>query len=482
MATKRPLAPPKTTDVIESHTASWSEEKRARMAAYIETQRLDYEPLINDRDHAILSLGKGDMFASIRRGQDVRVRSTRAKVDAMIGQPYHATFAVDRGTLSRREGGPIKATALFDHLEDKDIDTTFMPTANNSELFDNRSNQTMTQEDIAKLKAAGATGDEIIRAVAAASKTFEGKTEYSQEKWLRKKHAKYSTDMQVLAPTPQNIIAALLEREPRKILSLRDDTLAQLLSSANVAAGSVTLVVDGASGLVTGAAALRQGGQGAIISLHVAPVPSLPLMNEMNLSPDVAAAVFTLPAYLLGQITPVNRGTVGAPFRADPTVPELPTLEADELAAIQTERQATHAALVAAAAATAAETGAKPERAVYTGPRGDSQQRLAQRRAATELRRGAHSLIVATYHSPLETTLPLLPYLRPSSPIVVYCPFVEPLARLQSHLLATRAAVDVQVTETWYRPLQVLPNRTHPHMSMNATGGYLLHATTVALD
>eukprot|EP00461_Guttulinopsis_vulgaris_P003100 UN03101 len=40
-------------------------------------------------------------------------------------------------------------------------------------------------------------------------------------------------------------------------------------------------------------------------------------------------------------------------------------------------------------------------------------------------------------------------------------------------------ATNCRILDYFYRPLQVLPNRTHPHMSMEATGGYMLHGYTV---
>jgi tRNA (adenine-N(1)-)-methyltransferase non-catalytic subunit len=467
-SSKRQLAPPKSNDVVESHTQSWSPEKRARLAGYLETQRLDYEPLVKEKDHAILSMGKGDSFTTIRSGGEMRMRGIKANVDPIIGQPFHSTFMIDKGVMKRREGGPMKASDIFEHLEDKDTDATFLPAANNALLVDDSANQTITPEEITAMKAKGMSGDEIIRAVAAKSKTFDSKTEYSQEKWLRKKQAKYSTDVQVVLPTPQAIIATLLEREPRKILGLRDDTLAQLLTTANVGAGSVTLVFDGAAGLVAGAVAARQGATGAVLALHTSQHGSFPIVADMNLPADSVATVLPLPSHLLGQIAPVNRGKAGAPFKS-------------ELAAVEPLFEEDVAAAEAAAAAAEVEAVAAAAVGAATGPRETPLKRL-NRRAVGYLTRGAHALIVATGFQPLEATMPLLPYLLPSSPFVVYCQFLEPLARLQNHLLSLRMATNVTVTETWYRPQQILPNRTHPEMSMNATGGFLLHGTTISMD
>ena len=52
---------------------------------------------------------------------------------------------------------------------------------NNSQLLDaGVANQGLTTADIARLKAEGKSGDEIVAALAANSATFQNKTHYSQ--------------------------------------------------------------------------------------------------------------------------------------------------------------------------------------------------------------------------------------------------------------------------------------------------------------
>ncbi len=43
-------------------------------------------------------------------------------------------------------------------------------------------------------------------------------------------------------------------------------------------------------------------------------------------------------------------------------------------------------------------------------------------------------------------------------------------------------AVNIRVTETWLREYQVLPERTHPHVNMSGTGGYILTGIKVWND
>lgn len=96
-----------------------------------------------------------------------------------------------------------------------------------------------------------------------------------------------------------------------------------------------------------------------------------------------------------------------------------------------------------------------------------------------------NSLILASPKlQPASTLQQLLPLLAPSSPFVVFSPWVQPLAEAMSALTASKGAVMLQLQESWLRPYQVLPGRTHPHMALTTggTGGYILSGITVAPD
>jgi hypothetical protein len=57
---------------------------------------------------------------------------------------------------------------------------------------------------------------------------------------------------------------------------------------------------------------------------------------------------------------------------------------------------------------------------------------------------------------------------------------VEPLADALQWMKRGNLVVNAKLQHTWLREYQVLPNRTHPHMMMCATGGFLLHGVKVA--
>lgn len=94
-----------------------------------------------------------------------------------------------------------------------------------------------------------------------------------------------------------------------------------------------------------------------------------------------------------------------------------------------------------------------------------------------------HGAAVLRRYSPRPTLLLTLPLLKPSAPFAVHCHFAEPLADIQTHLLRTRAAVNIDLTSTFHRVHQVMPNRTHPAMRMDNASGFVLSGvrTLVAL-
>ncbi|MEQ2178544.1 tRNA (adenine(58)-N(1))-methyltransferase non-catalytic subunit TRM6 [Goodea atripinnis] len=77
---------------------------------------------------------------------------------------------------------------------------------------------------------------------------------------------KYENTVTVLKPTCRIIAMMYHGREPGKICHLRYDTLAQMLTLANVHAGSKVLVFETCAGLVLGAIMERMGGRFSLTS------------------------------------------------------------------------------------------------------------------------------------------------------------------------------------------------------------------------
>ena len=107
-----------------------------------------------------------------------------------------------------------------------------------------------------------------------------------QEKYLKKKTDKYTVRATVERPTARSLAETLFSWRPERIQYMRADTLALLLTMANVGAHGRALVLEACGGLVTGAVAERMGGFGQ--------VPALPL----SMKPSVDCTVTSQPGCL----------------------------------------------------------------------------------------------------------------------------------------------------------------------------------------
>lgn len=68
----------------------------------------------------------------------------------------------------------------------------------------------------------------------------------------------------------------------------------------------------------------------------------------------------------------------------------------------------------------------------------------------------------------------MLQFICLSGQFTVYSPYKEPLLDAYVTMKEQGSAVNVNLSETWLRSYQVLPERTHPTVNMSGGGGYLL--------
>lgn len=194
---------------------------------------------------------------------------------------------------------------------------------NNSELLDRGdANQNLKAKDIEAMREAGMGGEAIVEALLTNSETYESKTLFAQvvitlpitsitvnyfppntflilcnwetglvhqygivpassrlakavetmsaiavhmqAKYRKRKADKYMAQATLIRPTARSVAEAYFGKSPQKIQCMRADTLALLLSLANIGAHARVLVVETCGGLVTGAIAERMGGTGLV--------------------------------------------------------------------------------------------------------------------------------------------------------------------------------------------------------------------------
>ncbi|WVW80830.1 hypothetical protein I302_102819 [Kwoniella bestiolae CBS 10118] len=297
--------------------------------------------------------------------------------------------------------------------------------------------QTLSHEEIAELRSQGMSVEEIIKKQEEAHEMFKLKTEFSKEKWRRRKEKKFSTTVHPLSPSLPNVIHHYSERSPTSILHLRVDTLSQLLNMANIRPGGRYLVVDDTGGLVTAAILERMGSEGKILSFNNSDSPpAWSILQSMNISERE-----------LKEVKWLNWMEAQEDYERPPPPQEDDNAKPAKVA----QRLRKHNAQVAELNATRDE--------LHMG--------------------GWDGLILATSLSPISILSFLTQYLIGSAPIVVYSPHLQVLAELLAWSKKDPHYLHDTLSESWERTYQVLPGRTHPMMNTSATGGWLWSAIRV---
>ena len=107
-------------------------------------------------------------------------------ISPIIGTPYGSTFvfAPETGTLQM---------VLPKGRADEDDDESINPEksgSDNRNLRDLNTSQSLTPEEIEKMKKEGASADDVVKKLVENSATFSEKTVFAKEKYIRRKKKK----------------------------------------------------------------------------------------------------------------------------------------------------------------------------------------------------------------------------------------------------------------------------------------------------
>mmetsp|Transcript_13555 Transcript_13555/g.27512 ORF Transcript_13555/g.27512 Transcript_13555/m.27512 type:complete len:634 (-) Transcript_13555:93-1994(-) len=458
--------------------------------------------------------------------------------------------AVDLAAAAKTDDTATSAATKEEEEPTKDNDNesnteTTVPSKkiiDNRNLIDDNTSQTLTQTQVHTLLSTQTPGSTIVAALISNSSTFSSKTAFSQAKYVKRKQLKYQPRCRIVRITPSTLCSAMHLRDARKICNLREDTLGQVLSNANVCAGQRVLVVDTAvQGIITASCVRRMGGYGSVLSLYCGQQPGyLDVVNRMNFTVMEKQAlkwiafgeVFgdydekkrqterLLKEEESGEIVDVekrDRDLIEWPASLQPHTRRYLTedvknekkvseflskrsarftrkltrntmLELRELVDGCRDVEENYNAAGPTSSTTASATVGENKEdagAMVIDDNTDIPQDVRQ----------CDSLIIATKYDPTATLLRLLPYLAPSCPFVIYHEFLEPLLEtfrtLQNYYVVENQedgnevpmmrrrniAINLRLTDTWFREFQVLEGRTHPNMSISQNGGYILLGT-----
>ncbi|KAL5534101.1 hypothetical protein ACEPAG_562 [Sanghuangporus baumii] len=348
---------------------------------------------------------------------------------ALIGQPYGLAYEIVEKKLK------ILPPKSMNELEDTD--------ATNEYITDGNIVQPLTSLEIEALKRSGVHASEIIKRQIEQHANYTLKTEYSKEKYKKRKEAKFSKMFATIEPTLHNVCNYWFNKDRSRIREIRPDTLAQMMNLAGVRSDGRYLVVDEASGLLVSAVLERLGDEGRIITVcDVESPPAYPIMSHMNFDEDVVNKI----------LSSLNWATAD-----EDHTPVVPPSE--------------------------------PESGVYRSERQKSRYNKRKKvvgnlfNTRDELFAGEFdALLVASDYEPFSIVEKLCRYLAGSASIVIHSPFIQVLAEVQARMKPLPEYLSPSITEGWLRQYQVLPGRTHPVMTTPGSGGYVLHTTRIYDD
>ncbi|KNA16003.1 hypothetical protein SOVF_092840 [Spinacia oleracea] len=412
----------------------------------------------------LLDINDGErlVFARLSPAATLKIGKKNCSLQPIVGCPFGSSFRVEDG-----KDGPYLSLVVATeggNIQDEE-NVTCEELKDNRALVDNNTAQSLTGDDIDEMRRQGVTGDQIVEALIANSTTFEKKTSFSQEKYRLRKQKKYAPRVLVRRPFVRSICDAYFRKYPDRIGCLRSDSLALLLSMANVAAYSDVLVVDMVGGIVTGAVAERLGGTGYVCNMHLGVTPhSMEIVRIFNFSNDICKRIVRC---CLNDLCPGQNGSHAQ-------IQNMESESVNQLDVMEGGISVKENRTTVDASNKTAKRDPTTNKAIKAG------EVASEELIGLWKERGFSSLIVAAPDLDVWSIMQkLLPHLAYSAPFAIYHQYLQPLAECMHNLQREKIAIGLQISEPWLREYQVLPSRTHPRMQMSAFGGYILSGTVI---
>ncbi|KAG4304251.1 hypothetical protein PORY_002432 [Pneumocystis oryctolagi] len=348
----------------------------------------------------------------------------------IIGHPYGYTYEIYDQKLKIMKSNEIH------EIEDE--------IANNRETIDDSFNQQLTYEEIMLLKQNKYLNtSDIINKIASSHKTYDQKTAYAKDKYMRKKIQKYHKGFTIIFPTIWEISEYILMKDFMKIMDLRAEVIAYILNLGNVQAGGRYIVVDETSGLLIAAILERMDRIGQIMYIHTNEHPNLD--NCKYFGQDY------MPEKLIQEDTLLTLNWLDIIDRDRKIEFEIKDTSMMKIKQIEKylKKKKTYERL---------------KRNIELFKKGDFD-----------------GLFIASTYEPSSILQHLIPSVASSSPIIVYSPYREVLVTT-SHYISSRDTHDILapiISEIRHRQYQTLSNRTHPFMTSRSSMGYVLSTIKV---
>lgn len=407
----------------------------------------------------------------------------------------------------------------------------------NRAIKDDNKSQKLTRTDIVRAKEDGLTAKQIIETLVENSSTFNQKTVYSQEKYLKKKQEKYSNYIRIYKPNTTLLCDMWFNQGAHKSGQIRLDSLAHMLNLCNLRSGCKYIVVDNYFGIVTAAVLERLIGDSSVFDRLPSSTNSAADACESKTDKDAITEVGKCVQILVdqgpnnswrdavnalnykeqhlsqclfnAQIHKTVRILKGEAVEDIVNDRESTWSPGDQSSKIETNAETTEAktdpdeSSNGSAKCDKMEVEADPVKC-ETNEKADEKadektdeledefrrnkrlksenkmlrkkKRTTEERTALELlsKKDFDGMIVIGRNFDLgETVGHLLNFLAPSAQFVVFSDHLQALTDCYSEI--KNRTCNSKLSEIWMRNYQILPMRTRPDMEMFGRSGYILH-------
>uniref|UniRef100_A0A1A9W3X5 tRNA (adenine(58)-N(1))-methyltransferase non-catalytic subunit TRM6 n=1 Tax=Glossina brevipalpis TaxID=37001 RepID=A0A1A9W3X5_9MUSC len=466
----------------------------------------------------------GDYIILQRQKYTKLVKFSNADSTAMLGkeqlelgnildQPYFSTFKMcPKEELGRSHRGRqrLHTLEICTDIELPNIREALGISScgpDNRNIIDDGDSQSLKPDDIEQLRDEYNESTKIIEKIVENSKTFHTKTEYSQEKYLKKKEKKYFEFVQIKQPNIRLIAEIYYRQDAERIMSIRMDTLSQIISYSGVSAyGNYLMYESGTNGLLPAAFlnAMGSNTEACLVHMHPGNVAQKQAVLALNFPEEqgrrcISVNIYSvLREYYQGENSKEEEST-DSNEHLEPCIkkPKLQN-EVDEekkqkegFAGQQKDsinnsgqkiEQENINEIESDGSKQAQETTINDDCNVKCSNKVQVPQKwqLENRRACCLMREKFDSLFIAAKEHPTNLVRELLQLIKPSRPIVIFSLCREVLTELYMDLKTNSSKViNLHLTSNWMRLYQILPNRTHPEVNMQSNSGYLLTGYTV---
>lgn len=443
-------------------------ESIAQTGNYVIVEKQNYRKLCKLTENGILTLGKEQI-----------------EMKGMIGMPYWTTFKMVQSKHNKKtfilEVAPKAETSL-------ELRKNLPSGTDNRTIIDDGTSQKLSKEEIEDLRESGKSSNEIVESLIVNSKSFAAKTEYSQEKYIKKKERKYFRYLTIRRPTIDQLQEIYFKQDYARISCLRADSLAQILAYSDVKADGIYMLYDsGSMGLPAAAMLNRIGGntKGSIIHLHPGNQPQTTLVQAMNFPREQLDRLLAVNLYSFLRLHHQGENAIMEEIASKNCVNESKKsvgiekgmTESNNSKIEDSPRREESNGLEKNIESSETENSLKRKilddgEAVVT----KKPKWLTETSIAVELCKDAKAegLVIVAKEHPMNIAKALLPFLGSSRPFVIYHCYREPLQETYVSLKQRRDIINLRLFSNFFRSYQVLPNRTHPDILTNDLGGYIL--------